>query len=391
MTVLNSAAPRPGVGPRVILPLDQWPADDRCLWLRCRDGHGPYGTDNKSARWGTRRRKIVEDGYGRFLGWRKLVDDLSVVVDPISRITPGTVSAFMAHMAESGLSSVSIGMQVGAISSIVQAFAPDTDWSWLRRKYWRQKHRATPSRDKRTRVVPSAALYTLGVNLMETATDGVRHAQPFFAASQYRDGLIIALMAARPLRIRNFQDIELQRTLLYRSGTYCLVFDEDETKTDRLIDVEVPRQLTPYIDRYLALHRNSLLGKRPKGTKPTMALWVSKSGQKMKEPAMRANIKSRTKAAFGHAINPHLFRDCAATSFATDDPEHVRCIAPLLGHTRMAMSEKYYNQATMLTAVRTFSATIMKIRHDLLDLFDHEATRAFLVQAQPVEGVADGI
>ena len=27
---------------------------------------------------------------------------------------------------------------------------------------------------------------------------------------------------------------------------------------------------------------------------------------------------------FGHALNPHLFRDCAATSIAIEDPDHVR-------------------------------------------------------------------
>jgi site-specific recombinase XerD len=282
-------------------------------------------------------------------------------------------------------------MQVGALSSIAQAFAPNADWSWLRRKYWRQKNRAKPSRNKRIRVVPAPALYTLGIDLMDTATDGARHAQPFFAASQYRNGLIIALMAARPLRIRNFQDIELRRTLVHRSGTYWLVFGEDETKTGRQVDVEVPRHLTAYLEQYLRVHRNMLLSKRLAGTKPTTAMWVSRSGQKMNEPAMRTNIQSRTKLVFGHAINPHLFRDCAATSFATDDPEHVRCIAPLLGHSRISTSEKHYDQSTMLTAARTFSSTMMKIRSDLLEIFDDEAVRAFLSQAQQLEGPDDGI
>lgn len=36
----------------------------------------------------------------------------------------------------------------------------------------------------------------------------------------------------------------------------------------------------------------------------------------------------------------------------------------------------------MLTAARTFSSTIMKIRRDLLEIFDDEAVRRFLVQAQ---------
>ena len=373
------------VAPRVILPLAQWPPGDQCLWLQCCKGQGPYGPENRAVRWSTRRCKIVEDAYGRFLSWRKQIGGLERVTGPASRITPDVVAAFMKHMSEHGLSSVSIGMQLGALSSIAQAFAPDADWNWLKRKYFRQKHRAKPSRDKRTRVVPAPALYALGVSLMETATDGARHTQPFFTASQYRDGLIIALMAARPLRIRNFQDLELQRTLIYRSGKYWLVFDEDETKTGRPIDVKVPEQLTSYLENYLRLHRLTLLNKRTAGTKQTMAFWVSRSGQKMKEDVMRASIERRTKLAFGHAINPHLFRDCAATSFATDDPEHVRCIAPLLGHSMLATSETHYNQATMLTAARTFSSNIMKIRNDLLDLFPNEATRAFLAQAQQRE------
>ncbi|MEI6203008.1 MAG: site-specific integrase [Enhydrobacter sp.] len=225
---------------------------------------------------------------------------------------------------------------------------------------------------------------------MDKASDDARRDQPFFAASQYRDGLIIALMAARPLRIRNFQDIELLRTLVYRSGTYWLVFGEDETKTGRPVDIEVPRPLTPYLESYLRLHRSILLAKRPAGTKPTTALWVSRSGEKMQEPAMRENIKRRTKIVFGHAINPHLFRDCAATSFATDDPEHVRCIAALLGHTTLATSDTYYDQARMVTAARLFSATMMKIRNDLLEIFDDKAIRAFLIEAQQL-GPDDGI
>ena len=50
-------------------------------------------------------------------------------------------------------------------------------------------------------------------------------------------GRLKLCMAARPLRIRNFQDIELFRTLVHRSGTYWLVFGEDETKTGRQVDL----------------------------------------------------------------------------------------------------------------------------------------------------------
>ena len=44
-------------------------------------------------------------------------------------------------------------------------------------------------------------------------------------------------------------------------------------------------------------------------------------------------------------VNPHLFRDCAATTIATADPKHVSMIASLLGHSNGRTGEAYYNQA----------------------------------------------
>src|SRR6516165_2105190 len=102
------------------------------------------------------------------------------------------------------LSSVSIGLVIGGVAGIAQAMVPGADWAWLKRRYWRLKLRAKPSRDKRVLVVPSIDLYGLGIHLMETACDGRRCDHPYLAATQFRDGLQIALLAARPLRIRNF-------------------------------------------------------------------------------------------------------------------------------------------------------------------------------------------
>ena len=50
------------------------------------------------------------------------------------------------------------------------------------------------------------------------------------------------------------------------------------------------------------------------------ALWVSSDGSPMGYFAIADTIARRTATAFGRPINPHLFRDCAATSIAIDDP-----------------------------------------------------------------------
>ena len=40
----------------------------------------------------------------------------------------------------------------------------------------------------------------------------------------------------------------------------------------------------------------------------------------MSEEVFYKGLRKRTTARFGHTVNPHLFRDCAATSIAIEDP-----------------------------------------------------------------------
>jgi integrase len=74
----------------------------------------------------------------------------------------------------------------------------------------------------------------------------------------------------------------------------------------------------------------------------------------MTQMAIYDRVRARTKEQFGVAINPHLFRDAAATTMAIADPEHVRLAAPLLGHRTFATTEKYYRQAHAREAHRAF-------------------------------------
>jgi integrase len=72
-----------------------------------------------------------------------------------------------------------------------------------------------------------------------------------------------------------------------------------------------------------------------------------------------------TKRAFGQPINPHLFRDCAVSTVATDDPEHIGIAAPLLGHRDPRTTEKHYVQANALAAGRRLRRSIDRLRLDL--------------------------
>ena len=92
-------------------------------------------------------------------------------------------------------------------------------------------------------------------------------------------------------------------------------------------------------------------------------------------PARRRDLVSATQAAyrritkvtaraFGWPLNPHMFRDCAATFIAIEDPEHVRLSAPLLGHTNLSTTEKYYNQAQSVEAGRVYQRSLLALRRE---------------------------
>ena len=67
--------------------------------------------------------------------------------------------------------------------------------------------------------------------------------------------------------------------------------------------------------------------------------------------SIEKQIKAHTRKALGHAINPHLFRDCAATSIALDDPVGVRTAQDVLGHGSFRTTEQHYIHANQIRAV----------------------------------------
>lgn len=364
-------------------PASCWPAEDRELWIEACAGKGPHGEDIPAFSWSPHWRKMIETAYGRYVAW--VADTARVFhLPPADRIDPAAVAAYVEDLQRDGLSGMSVANYIRSLRAFAGAIAPDRDWHWLARKAFRLKARAVPRTDKRLRVVSSLHLFDLGLTLMDGSAS-----QPtaLAAALQFRDGLMVALLAARPLRLGNFSRLDLGRTLSYRRPEWWLCFSEHETKTGRPINMTVPEQLNDCIDEFLSGPRKYLLRARTKAG-PTAALWLSAKGECLRTDQIRGIINQRTKAHFGHNVNPHLFRDCLATSLATGAPEDILCAVPILGHTSFRMIEKHYNQATMGAATRKFASTIMELRNELIAQFDLAAPRAFLVELEGRDEVA---
>jgi integrase len=178
-------------------------------------------------------------------------------------------------------------------------------------------------------------------------------------AVRYRDGLIIAFLAHRPIRAGNLTAITLEQQLTKRGGSWWLTFSPSETKTGRLLEFPLPRHLAPYLEDYLNRYRPFLLsrgGRQPLAQ--TNGLWISRLGSQMGFSAISHQVKLSTKEAFGTPVNLSLFRDCAATAIAITEPEDIEVVAAILGHACITTSEKFYNQARSVEAGQRYHETL---------------------------------
>ena len=219
--------------------------------------------------------------------------------------------------------------------------------------------RHEPAKPKRHRLVGIGVLLDLGLELMT----GAQNETPVRRLIAYRDGLLIALLSARPLRIRNLVGLALDRNLVRRGKAWWIEVRAAETKTGEPIELPWPQGLSTYLEDYVSEIRPVLAARRGRWTRPAGdALWLSTDGSPMTIKAVYDRVVTNTRAALGRSINPHLFRDCAATSVAIDDPVHVGIASQLLGHRTFSTTEKYYNQARSIEAARQMQDVLLSLR-----------------------------
>jgi integrase/recombinase XerD len=342
-------------------PVDQWPQRDQLRWqaaLQAGDLLEPGGCRVGHSRCSNR---AMVKGYGRWLAWLDSRGLLDAQVAPGDRITPDRVRTYIADLEAENASGTVIARLI-ELKIMAAIMDPERDWSWIYRFASSMRARHKPARPKRHRLVHVERLLNLGLDLMATAENETTTLRRFKA---YRDGLIIALLASRPLRLRNLAGLILDHTLLQRGEGWWIQIPAAETKTNDAIEVPWPEMLVPHLETYLADHRSGIAALRNSRTgTASNAIWLSMYGSPMTDNGIYDRIVARTREGLGQPINPHLFRDCAATSIAIDDPEHVGIASRLLGHRTGSTTERYYNQARGVQASRLMQSYLLTLRHD---------------------------
>ncbi len=340
---------------RRCLKYEHWPAADRAAWDAAvvagdvLDGGGP------ASQWAPTTVKTVKDGYGRYLTFLALQGWLDPDAAPGDRLTKERLRAYIAEL-QQDVAPITLRNRITNLSEALRVMAPGSDYLWLRRARGRLKARARPSRNKRRQIVPVQDLFALGLTLMQQAESGV-DARALWQASRYRDGLMIMLLACRPIRRQSLVDMRLRLHLVKQDEVYQIALDETLTKNRRRYDRPLDPALSPFIDRYLAHYRPVLLSSREDDH-----LWISWRQLPLSAAVAYERIVARTTAAFGFAIPPHRFRDSAMTSLGEAAPELVWLAPALLHHADLRIAREHYDHARNSAAVAQWQSRLVEER-----------------------------
>ncbi len=345
---------------RKVLKPEQWPDHDRELWQSSLTPSDPFSDQGSRAHLRAISNDKVAKGHGRFLNYIQRHHPQLFIGQPAERLTPIIVKAYVEHLRSLGNSDHTLLDRLQELASMGKVLAPSINLAFIKRIEARIRSRARPARDKKGRVIATDELVALGLDLMATAST---QSTPRLQAIQYRDGLVIAFLALRPWRRKNIAAMQLHKNLIRHNESWMIVLSADETKTHQHDIRSWPEELTSQLETYLAIHRPILMSFTGRWTAPVDDyLWVSSESSPQTQMSIYQQICKRTRTAFGIAVNPHMFRDAAATTLAMEDPTHVRISARILGHRSFKTTETYYQQAEQKRAHQAYTDHLAQVR-----------------------------
>ena len=333
---------------RHTLPPNEWPALDRELWERARQKADFLGEDGPAANWKEVTQITRIKSYGVFLQYlatNNLLDENRL---PADRATEDYIKGYYQHLDARKNKPVTVHNRLRELLAMLNALQPGYELRYLAGLVRRTKRRAKPSRIKQGKLIHPGEILAKTYHFLDQEMAGF-HANNRRELTLYRDALTIAVLTTVPIRLKNLANLRLDHSFNQNGGQFEISLPETETKTNRPYSGALPIELTPYIDFYLERVRPRLLG-----TKKAQHLWISYRHRPVNPHTLREDIKKLTRQLFGIAITPHLFRDIVATYLAIHEPHHVRSASANLGHAKLQTTEKHYNQAHMLQAVRSF-------------------------------------
>ena len=323
---------------RRVIPIAHWPAIDRSLWEAARPDSLLGGSD-----YAAQLRPVLLDRGA-----------LDPTVPPAARVTPANAQAFLEALQACGNANSTIIVRLFDLRAALRIMQPEVDTDWLTSPGGQGLHQRFTIVRRELFVPHSRELYEWGLELMDHVRTGagLRHRTTF------RNGLIIALLAARAPRIRALSEMRLGRNLDRHQTKIRIIFHEDNTKTGNHLEYGLPDRLNAEMTHYLDVVRPALLAR---GAHAHDSLWVGPAGAPFGLRGIQQMYRRATAGRFRVAFGPHRARHAMATTAPIADPTHPAAPAAMLGSSAAAV-EAHYNRGQQEIAARRLQASITEQR-----------------------------
>jgi integrase len=352
----NPSSGRPvGEHPRS-LPVHEWPDADQRAWEgACRPGSRlkPGGSASYLA---PVSRNDFANRYGAFLGFLQRDGRLKRDAAAAAQVTMANVEAYLADL-NARVRSVTVWNCIYKLRRAAELLEPTVNFSWLA-EVEKDLALVMEPKSKYDRLVFTNRLVEAGLTLAieAQATDNNDQVR----ARGVRNGLMIALLALCPSRVKNFAALEIGQTFKQIRGNWWIALPTVSTKSHRPEERPVPALLNHTIDAYLNQSRPILIGSRP----PTSALWISSTkGRRLTTKNLGILVSKVTLETLGVDVSPHLFRTAAASTAAAYGGNTPHLASAVLNHADPRVTEANYNRASSASAAKIYA----EITHSLLN------------------------
>jgi integrase/recombinase XerD len=339
-----------------------WPAPWLEAWRATLVPAGFLDDVGTAANWSLRRRQQAEYDAGRFLRWvAEARPELLKRPSMAAALSPELLLAFVENERGRHVRYNTLATAVANILGVARASSialPETSWDHCWRVVDRLKSRSRTEQSVARHIAHPQDLYRAGVERMHYALNA---ADEVIDLDGWQAGLMVALLAAAPIRIKNLASLELDRHLRETPDGYALHLPAEETKTRRPDAWPLPEHLGPYLSHFIEHVRPAMLV-RGRAEADHRRLWVGAYGQPLEHQAVRTRIKEVTRSALGRPVLPHSFRHSAATAFVLEHPDRPRDAASLLGHTGYRTTERHYVQSRRVLALRAARQVLEEAR-----------------------------
>jgi integrase len=342
--------PRPTIPSRVTLPFADWPKGDRLAWTKAFEPRGVFDEAPSSRHLSEVSRKQYLQGYGRWLKYLSLSEPTMLLMPPADRPTLSRVEAWLESFAH--LPPLSQWNEVSFLRSALLIVCADRDFHWLRTIVNKMRRNLPSGKAAAGKARDARWLYESGLAYMDQVSEEPEY-RPLMGSSAYRDGLMVALLAACPFRRRTLAALTVTRHLRPIEDNYVITVFEDNLKGRGEFSFKLPPSLVPYFETYLTHHRPRLL----QGGDHE-ALWVTYEGTPMNRNSIGRRMEKATPKILGERMSAHAFRASAATTFVENNPALSHLAPAILTHASDESTEDYYIVTDGRPAIKTYAGVL---------------------------------